>query len=171
MAGSQAGLCTFLDGLFPFSAGKKGLYRFHYKVKAVGEKNLIIFIDSLPYSYVGRMRFLSKFKGRIRKVLPGFGYSINVKAEIFGGYVPDRVGYLNEWAYNPHAPLRKYRKLFRALRKVRKIYYLDRIVHKVLSKLLRLNLQTFLLNICRFFQKPVSRLIAMSSRCPRFFPK
>jgi hypothetical protein len=119
----------------------------------MGEKNLIIFIDSLPYFDVGRMKFLSQFKGCIRKVLPGFGYSINVKAEIFGGYVPDSVGYLNEWTYNPHAPLRKYHKVFRALRKLRRIYCLDRVVHKVLSMFLGQNLQNIPFEYLPFFTK------------------
>lgn len=117
------------------------------------QKILLIFIDSLPYLYRGKMKFLSQFSNSIRKVIPGFGYSINVKAEIFGGYAPDQVGYLNEWTYESDAPLRKHLNFFSALRPLRSFYYLDRIAHRLLSKLYGQNVLNIPFEYLPFFAR------------------
>ena len=101
----------------------------------MAEKNLVIFIDSLPFYYIEKMAFLSQFSESIRKIVPGFGYSVNVKAEIFGGYGPDSAGYLNEWTYGPNHRLKKYHMFFVLLRPVKHFYYLDRVAHRFFSKL------------------------------------
>lgn len=119
----------------------------------MGEKTLIIFIDSLPYFCTDRMKFLSRFKSSIRKVIPGFGYSINVKAQIFCGATPDEVGYLNEWTYTPQGPLRKYHLWLRALTPLQRFYYLDRIAHKLFSKLYRQNLLNIPFEYLSFFAR------------------
>lgn len=115
--------------------------------------NLFIFIDSLPYRYVERMPFLSQHSKKVQKISPGFGYSINLKAEIFGGYIPDKAGFLNEWSYDRYSPLRKYKFVFNLLGCFRKFYYVDRIIHKVLSKLLRYNLLNIPFRYLSYFSK------------------
>ena len=117
------------------------------------QKILLIFIDSLPYLYRGKMKFLSQFSNSIRKVIPGFGYSVNVKAEIFGGYAPDQAGYLNEWTYESDAPLRKHLNFFSALRPLRSFYYLDRIAHRLLSKLYGQNILNIPFEYLPFFAR------------------
>ncbi len=116
-------------------------------------KRLIIFIDSLPYFYVRNMKFLSQFEKRIAKVMPGFGYSVNVKAEIFAGRTPDAVGYLNEWGYQGRADLRKYRFLFSLLGPVRLFPLADRIVHKMVSRLIGKNIWSIPFSYLAFFQR------------------
>lgn len=117
------------------------------------KKNIIIFIDSLPYFYIDKMKFLSNLKKDIAKVIPGFGYSINVKAEIFGGYTPDDLGYFNEWAYDSKAALRKYYFFFSALRPLKRFYYLDRIAHKLMSRFYGHNILNIPFQYLPFFQK------------------
>jgi len=71
-----------------------------------GTKNLIVFIDSLPFSYGERMPHASNYPLKL-KVQPGLGYSLNIHWEIFGGLTPDQIGFFNEWTYDPvRAPLR-----------------------------------------------------------------
>ena len=79
---------------------------------------------------------MSKFE-TIAKVTPGFGYSVNCQAELFIGMTPDELGYFCEWTYNPeNSPFRKAEYLLYPLTPVKKIYYLDRLLHKAISKLL-----------------------------------
>ena len=55
-------------------------------------RDLLIFIDALPYGCLSEAPFLSSFPFAAR-VVPGLGYSINIKAEIFGGYRPAEAGF------------------------------------------------------------------------------
>ncbi len=115
-------------------------------------RNLIIFIDSLPYACVDRMPFLSRRKPDVSPLTPGFGYSINVKAEIFGGYTPDKLGYLNEWSYAPQGALRRYRPFFLVLAPLKNLYYPDRIAHKLVSRICGRNLHNIPFAYLAFFQ-------------------
>lgn len=115
--------------------------------------NLIVFIDSLPHRYAERMPFFAKHYKEVKKVLPGFGYSINLKAEIFGGYVPDKAGFLNEWSYDKNSCLRKYKLLFTLLDFFRRFYYIDRIIHKILSKIFGYNILNIPLRYLSYFSK------------------
>lgn len=63
---------------------------------------LIIFVDSLPYALLSRVPKLYAAQEQW-SVVPGFGYSVNIHAEMFGGLLPDDVGYFGEWQYNPPA--------------------------------------------------------------------
>ncbi len=101
-------------------------------------KNLIIFIDAFPFGSLEGTAFLATLPSRA-KIRPGFGYSVNVKAELFGGLKPDAAGYLCEWTYDPDSALRKLQPLFTALRLFSHPYLLDRVVHKIVSKILRQN--------------------------------
>jgi len=116
-------------------------------------KSVIVFIDSFPYSCIGQTEFLSSWKGNIVKVKPGFGYSINVKAEIFGGYTPDKAGYLNELSYSMISRLQKYSFFLQALRPVKRFYYLDRITHKIFSRLFHFDAKNIPFEYLRFFEK------------------
>lgn len=60
---------------------------------------LVIFVDAYPYDDSAPLA--EKLEATTyKKVTPGVGYSINVKAEIFAKLKPDDVGYFCEWIYN-----------------------------------------------------------------------
>lgn len=61
---------------------------------------LIVFIDSLPFSIVDRMAFLSDAR-TLLELTPGFGYSINLLPELFSGHHPDDLGFFGEWGFAP----------------------------------------------------------------------
>jgi len=64
---------------------------------------LIVFLDSLPHRIVPAMPFLSTLPyGPLR---PGFGYSMNIKAELFAGLTPEKLGVLGSWNPTRRAPL------------------------------------------------------------------
>ena len=65
-------------------------------------KNLIIFIDSLPFNILPQTSFLNQMPEKW-SIQPGFGYSINLHAELFAGLLPDDIGYFGEWMYDPPA--------------------------------------------------------------------
>lgn len=116
-------------------------------------KRLIIFIDSLPHFYVRNMKFLSQFEKETAKVIPGFGYSVNVKAEIFAGLKPDAAGYLNEWGYDPCADLRKYRFPLALLGPMRLFPLADRMAHKLVSRSIGSNIWNIPFPYLAFFQR------------------
>jgi predicted AlkP superfamily pyrophosphatase or phosphodiesterase len=60
---------------------------------------LIIFIDSLPYERVKEMNYLSSMNS-VSPLKPGFGYSVNLHAELFSGKTPDEIGFFGEWVYD-----------------------------------------------------------------------
>jgi hypothetical protein len=98
-------------------------------------KCLIIFIDSLPYSIALQMSMAKQFVTQL-PLTPGFGYSINIQAELFAGKMPDELGYFSEWSYvGADSPFRKYRALFKILSPSAKIYLLDRILHRIGNKI------------------------------------
>jgi len=116
-------------------------------------KNLIIFIDSFPYNSLNKTKFLASFPFRA-KVIPGIGYSINVKAEMFGGYLPDEVGFFCEWMYSPFSPLREYRKLFQGLACLSRLNYrVDSVLHILVSKLLGVNIFKIPFKYLSYFQR------------------
>ena len=96
---------------------------------------LLIFIDSFPFYYLDKTKYLSKFE-TVAKLTPGFGYSINCQAEIFAGLSPDNLGYFCEWTYDPlNSPFKKWKYLLNILSPARKIYYLDRFLHKIIDNI------------------------------------
>jgi len=68
-------------------------------IKNIEKPILVIFVDAYPYAdsepLANKLNALT-----YKKVTPGVGYSINVKAEIFAKLKPDEVGYFCEWIYN-----------------------------------------------------------------------
>lgn len=114
--------------------------------------NLVIFIDGFPFSHLKFASHLAQIPHQAQ-VIPGLGYSVNVKGEIFGGYLPDQMGWFNEWGYHPKASLRKYAMLFAACAVLPWNSFLDRVAHKVLSKMFRRNLVCIPFQYLRFFEK------------------
>lgn len=99
-------------------------------------KNLLIFIDAFPNRFLDDAPFLSSFDYRAR-VLPGLGYSVNIKSEIFGGYSPDRAGFFNLWSYTRNSTYEKHHWWLRGLAPLSWHPFLDRFSHRVLSKIMR----------------------------------
>jgi len=97
-------------------------------------KTFLLFIDSFPYECLPEMDFLSRFQRW--QVACGVGYSVNVKAELFGGYRPDDIGYFNQWQYNPESSFRPYHLVLKLLTPFSANYYLDRVLHKALGQFL-----------------------------------
>lgn len=95
--------------------------------------SLLIFIDCFPRDSVDGS-FLPALTGR-SAVRPGFGYSVNIVAELFAGMRPDDLGYFNIFAYNPRNEwLRRAGPALRMLSPLRRWYLADRIAHRVLSR-------------------------------------
>lgn len=98
---------------------------------------LIILVDALPYS-VGQSLSTFQTWNCFIPLRPGFGYSINLDAELFAGLTPDEVGYFNEWSYNPSAsPFPRLGWIGSAMDALGAIYPFDRILHRVVAKLWR----------------------------------
>jgi len=57
---------------------------------------LVIFIDALPGRFADRLPGLASL-GTVRELTPGFGYSVNLHAELFLGRRPDEVGFFGEY--------------------------------------------------------------------------
>jgi hypothetical protein len=95
--------------------------------------SLIIFIDCLPRDSVDA-GFLPMLAGRA-SVRPGFGYSVNIVAELFAGTRPDDLGYFNIFAYNPHNDwLRRWGGALRLLAPLGRWYVADRVAHRALTR-------------------------------------
>jgi hypothetical protein len=95
---------------------------------------LVIFVDALPFDDLHRLPRLAKWPWQAR-LTPGFGYSINLHAELFAGLTPDDVGFFGEWAYDPaHAPGRHYDWALPWLDAVCRPYLLNRGLQTILTR-------------------------------------
>ncbi len=95
---------------------------------------LIVFVDSLPYALLPRMERLREAPQHW-PLRPGFGYSVNIHAEMFAGLLPDEVGYFGEWAYDPpRAPGWRYRALLPLLDALFHPYVLNRGLQALLTR-------------------------------------
>lgn len=93
---------------------------------------LIVFIDCFPRDSLAD-DFLPMLAGRA-SIHPGFGYSVNIVAELFSGKSPDELGYFNIFAYNPRSPwLRAAAPFLRALSPLRHWYLADRVAHRLVT--------------------------------------
>ena len=102
---------------------------------------MLIFIDGFPFYYLDKAPQMSQFEGKAR-LIPGFGYSINCQLELFTGLQPDEVGYFGDWTYAPErSPFRRAKILLRLLNPVGRVYYLDRLLHKALGKITRIEVK------------------------------
>ena len=99
---------------------------------------LVIFVDAYPYA---DSELLAKNLNATtyKKVTPGVGYSINVKAEIFAKLKPDDVGYFCEWVYSKEK-VHKWMvmpvvKLLSAIGSISNLS--NRIVHKIVRMIIK----------------------------------
>lgn len=91
-------------------------------------------MDSLPFNQVRRMNYLQGTR-RMWPIDPGFGYSVNIHAELFAGLSPDRVGFFGEWMYNPlRSPGRRFRRILPFLDKLLKPYILNRGLQHLMTR-------------------------------------
>lgn len=95
---------------------------------------LIVFVDSLRADAVAEMPFLARLP-EIGSARPGFGYSINLHAELFAGLRPDDVGFFCEWHLAPdESPGRRIRPVLPLLDAVFRPYILNRGVQYLLTR-------------------------------------
>ncbi len=95
---------------------------------------LIIFIDSLPFVLLKKTPFLNSLPDKWG-IEPGFGYSVNIHAELFAGLLPDDLGYFGEWMHNPQSsPGWQYRALLPLMDATFRPYVLNRGVQHILTK-------------------------------------
>jgi len=101
---------------------------------------LVIFIDALPYDRA--INIVNTLQSSTyKKSVPGVGYSINVKAEMFAGLKPDDVGYFCEWNYDPN---NNASWAFKSLMPILEFFgdmshFANRVFHKLITKALREN--------------------------------
>ena len=96
-------------------------------------ETLIIFVDSLPYNLLPQTTFLNTFQEKWA-IEPGFGYSVNIHAEMFAGMSPDKVGFFGEWLYDPdRAPGRLLKPILPLLDKLFWPYLLNRGLQRILT--------------------------------------
>jgi len=102
---------------------------------------LVIFVDALPYDRgINLVRSLNA--KTYSKSVPGAGYSINVKAEMFAGLKPDDVGYFCEWNYDSEKVVPRWVKaLMPVLESIGNLSrFANRVIHKIISKVLKENI-------------------------------
>lgn len=99
---------------------------------------LVIFVDAYPFD---DSEPLAKKLAAMayKKVTPGVGYSINVKAEIFAKLNPDDVGYFCEWIYNKDKVHKwMYPPVTKILTAIGSIgNFSNRVIHKIVRMILK----------------------------------
>jgi hypothetical protein len=114
---------------------------------------LVIFVDALPYDRA--VNIVEKLAApTYLKSVPGAGYSINVKAEMFAGLKPDDVGYFCEWNYDVESSVAwPVKALMSILDWVGGIsFFLDRVFHKLTTKLLGENVYAIPFRVMPFLK-------------------
>ncbi len=92
---------------------------------------LILFIDGLSLEGLARMPQLSRWP--VRRLQPGFGYSVNLHPELFAGLTPDEAGFFCDWTYDPqNAPGRAFRRVLPGLDRICRPYVLNRGVQSLI---------------------------------------
>lgn len=101
---------------------------------------LVIFVDALPYDRA--INIVNNLKATTySKTVPGVGYSINVKAELFAGLKPDDVGYFCEWNYDPESKVPRYIDMLMYFLEFfgKRSRFLDRVFHRLIKMYLKEN--------------------------------
>jgi predicted AlkP superfamily pyrophosphatase or phosphodiesterase len=93
--------------------------------------NLLIFIDGLSFKNSRKLSLINHFK--VKKVIPGIGFSNNIYAEIVTGKTPDEIGYFNEWSLSKFPVLTKM-TFFTFLDYFRSFKYLNLALRLLLKK-------------------------------------
>ncbi len=95
---------------------------------------LILFVDSMPFALLPRTEWMRQAP-EAWSIRPGFGYSVNIHAEMFAGLLPDDVGYFGEWTYDPpRSPGWRYRRLLPLLDALFRPYLLNRGLQTLLTR-------------------------------------
>ena len=98
---------------------------------------LVIFIDALPYDR--GVNIAKALNSTVHsRTVPGVGYSINVKTELFAGLSPDEVGYFCEWNYDPSKSIPQWVSLLTPVVEMvtSRVNLVNRIVHRLITDFL-----------------------------------
>lgn len=117
--------------------------------------NLVLFIDALPYESKAHFKKFMSNSYYFYPMRPTFGYSINLKSELFANKNPDEVGFFNEWSYDKSSPYKNNFKtiqtIFSLLGKVHPL--LDGFLHKVFIKICGENIFRIPFKLLKYFSK------------------
>jgi len=108
---------------------------------------ILVFVDALPWAERDKVQESAPALSWARPIQPGFGYSINVKSELFAGRTPDDAGFLNEWAHRPGAGLLPMGVPRTLERLVPSSSFPGRVTRKIFGKLLGENLRNIPLHL------------------------
>src|SRR5687768_8015683 len=94
--------------------------------------SLIVFIDCFPARFA--RGFLPALAGRA-SMHPGFGYSVNIMAEMFAGKTPDDLQTFNIFNLNLRSTwLGGLGRVLPLLAPLGRVYAADRVAHRLLSR-------------------------------------
>ena len=97
---------------------------------------LLILVDALEFRKARRMRALRDMP-LVVPLRPGFGFSVNLDAELFAGATADEVGFFNEWTYDPEgSPFPRLGWMGSFLDSCGSVYPMDRLLHRIMGRLL-----------------------------------
>jgi hypothetical protein len=98
---------------------------------------IVCFIDALPWAEHTRISKSIPEFAWARPLQPGFGYSVNVKSELFAGHSPDEAGFLNEWTHRPGAGIMPVRVPLIIERLLPSTSLVGRVMRKLLGRALK----------------------------------
>jgi len=102
------------------------------------DRNLIIFIDSLPFFVLEKNKnfFINSLSYK-SKTTPGIGFSVNLYSEIFCGLQPDEVGFFNEWTLDEKITSKSNKLFFKMVDYFNYILLFSVVSHKAYSKIFK----------------------------------
>ena len=117
--------------------------------------NLVLFIDALPYESRDHFKKFLDSTYYFYPMRPTFGYSINLKSELFANKNPDEVGFFNEWSYDKSSKYKhEYQTIQRLFSFLGKIHpLLDGFLHKVFIKICGENIFRIPFKLLKYFSK------------------
>lgn len=133
---------------------------------------LVIFVDAYPYA--DSELLASKLKAlTYKRVTPGVGYSINVKAEIFAKLKPDEVGYFCEWVYNKDKvfkwmspPVVKILTLIGSINN-----FSNRVIHKLVRMVVKESIYAIPFDVLPYFKNAGATAYEHAFKSPTFLTK
>ena len=136
------------------------------------EPLLAIFVDALPLNSQDKLiEYMSDLN--YAPMQPSFGFSINLKAELFAKLHPDNVGYFNEWSYDPQSTYKKKKKvlqyLFSAIAKIHPL--VDGMLHKIFNRINDENIFRIPFKFLQFFSKNATEAYKDDFPHPTVFSK
>lgn len=128
--------------------------------------SLIIFIDGFPFRHLDQTSFIISLPHK-KPLIPGIGYSVNIKAELFAGILPDQAGFFCEWGCFPKQSRVRASSLWDLLGQFRRWPEIDRALHKIINK------ATYVANIpfnyLRYFREIGKSVYASDFPVPTIF--